>query len=192
MEHAPPSRAAWPTFVRNLATLSALGPFAAIAALALLAPGCEADVGVTGPSTANPLDDGESKLVEAINAHRAASGLSTLTLCASLNISASAHSDDMRDRDYQSDIGQDGSTTMSRACKAGYKPGCDGGAMAEVIASGSDDPEHTLGQWTADATAGPILQNPTLTILGVGRTFRDEQPSVWTVDFGAAADSSCQ
>src|SRR5690349_17645745 len=144
MEHAPLFRASWPTFLGKLSLVAGL--------LIASGPGCSADIGVTGPSPANPLDEGETTLMKTINDHRAASGVGTLELCASLNVSASAHSDDMRDNGYQSDVGQDGSTTMTRACKAGYAPACSDGVMAEVIASGSDDPVHTAGQWEKDAT----------------------------------------
>lgn len=162
------------------------------ALIPILTAGCGSDVGVTGPSQANPLDNGEQAVMDAINAHRATSGQSALTICASLNVSASAHSDDMRDRGYQSDIGKDGSTTMTRACDAAYAPACANGVMAEVIASGSDDPAHTVGQWKADAVASPILVNPSLTVIGVGRSFREDESSIWTVDFGGQPDPSCQ
>ena len=81
---------------------------------------------------------------------------------------------------------------MTRACKAGYTPACGDGLMAEVIASGSEDPQHTVGQWKADATAGPILVNPGLTMIGVGRTFREDASPIWTVDFGGLDDPSCK
>lgn len=186
MKHAPPSRASRPTFLRKSAQL-----FLASIALAGVS-GCDADIGVTGPSPANPLDSEEQALADALNNHRTASGVPTLSICASLNVSASAHSDDMRDKDYQSDVGLDGSTTMSRACAAGYAPGCSNAAMAEVIASGSPDPAHTLSQWQGDATAAPILVNPSLTVMGVGRTFREDKSPIWTIDFGGEQDSSCQ
>jgi uncharacterized protein YkwD len=189
MEHAPPYRALWPTFVRNL---GAFGALLFVLGSAAGTAGCGSDIGVTGPSSANPLDEGEEGLVKELNAHRESAGLQALTVCASLNVSATLHSDDMRSQGYQSDIGKDGSTTMSRACEAGYKPGCDGAAMAEVIASGSDDPASTLNQWKEDATAGPILINPNLVVLGVGRSFRNDKPPIWTVDLGGASDSSCE
>jgi uncharacterized protein YkwD len=182
MEHAPLFSATWPTFVCKVALF---------AAVALGGPGCTADIGVTGPSPANPLDEGEEAIMKAINDHRAASGAGTLALCASLNVSASAHSDDMRDQEYQSDTGKDGSTPMSRACKAGYTPACSDALMAEVIASGSEDPAHTVGQWKEDATASPILVNAGLRVIGVGRTFRSDESPIWTVDFGGQEDPSC-
>ena len=49
-----------------------------------------------------------------------------------------------------------------------------------------------VGQWKADATAGPILVNTMLTVIGVGRTFREDESPIWTVDFGGADDASCK
>jgi len=147
-------------------------------------------VGRDGPSPANPLDEVETTLVSELNGARAEAGAPALTVCRSLNVSAAAHSDDMRDKSYLSDVGQDGSTPRDRACAAGYKPACDNVFMAELVASGSGDPVHTVDQWQGDAESKTALLEPLLQVVGVGVSYGEEEP-VWTVDLGGDADPSC-
>jgi uncharacterized protein YkwD len=177
MPHARLDRPLWPSFGLFLV-------------LGLPALGCGSDVGRDGASPANPLDSVETTLVSELNGARAAAGAPTLTVCRSLNVSAAAHSDEMRDFGYLNDVGQDGSMPRERACKAGYKPACDNVFMAELVASGSEDPVHTVGQWKGDAESNKALLEPALRVLGVGVSYGEEEP-VWTVDLGGDDDPSC-
>jgi len=168
-----------------------------VAGAALAATGCggtENDT-VLGPSQANPLDDEESSLLQRLNDHRAAANVAPVTQCPTLNVSASKHADDMRDQDYLSDKGKDGSTPRSRACAEGYQPACaDSSAMAELVASGIDDAGSTLGQWTKDTKPGgtdSILLNPGLVVAGVGRATGLAVP-FWALDLGGSTDPTCQ
>lgn len=147
-------------------------------------------MGREGPSPANPLDSVETTLVSEINAARAAAGAPAVAECRALNVSAAAHSDDMRDNAYLSDVGKDGSTPRERACGAGYAPACENVFMAELVASGSGDPVHTVGQWKGDAASNAAMLEPALKVLGVGVSYGEEEP-VWTVDLGAEDDGSC-
>jgi uncharacterized protein YkwD len=160
----------------------------------LVAPGCGGTENDTklGPSQANPLDDEESSLVQRVNDHRAASGIGPVTQCAILNVSASKHADDMRDKDYLSDKGNDGSTPRSRGCAEGYPPACgENTPMAELVASGIDDSSATLGQWTKAASTNDILLNPGLIVVGVGRATGMSVP-FWAVDLGGTANATCE
>lgn len=147
-------------------------------------------MGRDGPSPANPLDSVETTLVSELNGARAAAGAPAVTVCRSLNVSAAAHSDDMRDNGYLSDVAKDGSTPRDRACQAGYQPACDNAFMAELVASGSEDPVHTVGQWKGDAESNKALLEPALKVVGVGVSYGEEEP-VWTVDLGGDDDPSC-
>jgi uncharacterized protein YkwD len=144
-------------------------------------------------SEANPLDSEEGTLLYELNEYRQSKGVAAAAGCVSLNVASSKHSDDMRDNDYLSDKGEDGSTGRSRACEAGYQPACDGVSMAELVGSGLEGGEATLGQWTADASTEAIILNAGLTVVGIGRSlWGTEQPAVWTVDLGASSHISCQ
>ena len=144
-----------------------------------------------GPSQANPLDAEESAMVQAVNDLRAESGVQMVKDCATLNVSASKHSDDMRDQGYLADVAPDGSTPRTRACEAGYQAGCSQTtALAELVASGIATAEGSLGQWTKQESTTKILVDPGLVALGVGRADGGESP-YWTLDFGSVVEPSC-
>ena len=146
-----------------------------------------------GPSSANPLDAEESALIAGLNKLRADAGIPTpMLVCVSLNVSVSAHADDMRDNAYLSDTGKDGSTPRTRGCAAGYMPSCNNAstAMAETVASGIVTGAETLPQWEKDDTTKALLLNPALTVVGVGRSLQGDVP-VWAMDLAAKDDASC-
>ncbi len=161
--------------------------------LGLFVAGCGDVATNLGPSASNPLDAEESALISALNKLRADAGIAAPVLvCASLNVSASAHADDMRDNVYLSDTGQDKSTPRTRGCAAGYKPACDdtSTAMAEVVASGIVTGAETLPQWEKDEMTKALLVNPTLSVVGLGRALQGDVP-VWAMDLAAKDDASC-
>ena len=161
--------------------------------LGLLVVGCGDVTTNLGPSSANPPDAEESALIAGLNKLRADAGIATpMLVCVSLNASASAHADDMRDNGYLSDTGQDSSTPRTRGCAAGYKPGCNNAstAMAETVASGLVNGAETLPQWEKDDTTRALLINPALTVVGIGRSLQGDGP-VWAMDLAAKDDPSC-
>jgi uncharacterized protein YkwD len=169
----------------SLAFVLALGPLGSVACSG------SADVVPTGPSQANPLDSDEQSMLAAINSLRAGDGVGQITGCATLNVSASAHSDDMRDTGYLKDVAPDGSTPRQRACEAGYQSACaETMAMAELVASGNYAADLTLDQWTKDAGTRALLVNPDLLAVGIGLSVGGDSP-IWTVDFGGAVEASC-
>jgi uncharacterized protein YkwD len=144
------------------------------------------------PSIANPLDAERGDAVHQLLALRAMAGVPPVTDCFSLNVSASAHSDDMRNQDYLSDVAPDGSTVRTRACMAGYTAACGGATipMAEVVALGYATGTDTVNQWAADPKSGPILVNPALLWVGVGRAIGADAQR-WTLDMSSVDDPSC-
>jgi uncharacterized protein YkwD len=162
-----------------------------MATLCLGALGCSEVEFADSTSQQNPLDAFESELAVSFNTMRSDAGLTTLKVCATLNTSASLHSDDMRDNGYLSDKGLDSSTTPSRACAAGFTAACDGKlAMAELLAKGNAEGKPTLDQWAADATTKPVLMDPQFVVLGIGRALGGES-AVWTMDLASVTDPSC-
>ena len=143
-------------------------------------------------STANPLDAFESDMVELLNEFRAAAGVPAVTSCASLNVATSAHSDDMRDKGYLSDVAPDKSTTPTRACDAGYAPACIGTAgMVEFIAKGHGDAETTFTQWKKDATSSEMLARAEFVVFCVGRSLGNDSP-IGTMNMADKPDRSCE
>jgi uncharacterized protein YkwD len=157
--------------------------------------GCSGEVdGTPGASEANPLDGEESALVASLNQLRSDSGAPTLTVCASLNVSASRHADDMRDRNYLDDESPDGSMPRDRGCDAGYGPACGTSAgMAELVASGLALGDQALGQWTEEEDTNALMMDPGLLVVGIGRALgvNEEQEPVWAMDLASMDDPSC-
>jgi uncharacterized protein YkwD len=146
-----------------------------------------------GPSQANPLDSEENDVLLQLNILRSQKGVSQVAVCFSLNVSASAHSDDMRDNMYLSDVSPiDGSTVRTRACKAGYAAACPPATipMAELVAEGNGTGAMTLAQWATDTTAGPILTEAPFVEAGVGRSIGADNER-WTLDLASVMDPSC-
>ena len=158
---------------------------------ALTLTGCTSVEYADKVSVANPLDAFESDLVVQLNALRSGAGVPVLKVCASLNVATSAHSDDMRDKNYLSDVAPDKSTTPTRACDAGYEPACIGSAgMTEFIAKGHGEGTETLAQWKAEPESGVTLTKPEFVVVGVGRSLGADQP-IWTLDMADHTDASC-
>jgi uncharacterized protein YkwD len=142
-------------------------------------------------SPANPLDAFESELIVGLNNLRKGAGVPEVQVCASLNVATSAHSDDMRDNNYLSDVAPDKSTTPTRACDAGYEPGCKGtAAMVEFIAKGHGEGDLTLEQWKKEPESSVLLTKPEFVVAGVGRALGADQP-IWTLDMADKTDASC-
>jgi uncharacterized protein YkwD len=166
-------------------------PLLALSSLALAACGSVSSAG--DPSVANPLDSDESDAIFQLNTIREAKGLPAVTDCYTLNISASAHSDDMRDNPTLplGTKGSDGSTLQTRACDAGYKVACSGTPrMGEVVAFGYNTGADDVTGWSTDPNAGPIVLDPTMKVVGAGRS-QGSMGYYYTMDFGSEDDPSC-
>jgi len=162
-------------------------------AFAALAVGCTDVDFADGQSPQNPLDPEESLVVQKMNEIRASAGAPALKVCFSLNLSASVHSDDMREKGYLDDNAPDGSDPVDRACNAGYKPACDNMVgMVELVAKGNAEGEPTFAQWNGDAGTRMLLQSPEFLVVGVGRAMSSEESAIWTVDMSTAEDPSCE
>jgi uncharacterized protein YkwD len=164
---------------------------AAVLVLPLALAACNGSVAAGGPSSPS-LDTEELAALAQINVLRGTAAVPLVTACTSLNVSASAHSDDMRDNGYLAEMSPvDGSTVRTRACKAGYAPSCTGNIpMAELVAEGSGTGAATVAQWAMDGTAGPILVQKDLVLAGIGRSIGADNER-WTLDLASVADPSC-
>ncbi len=146
-------------------------PALLLSTLALAACGTVASAEL--PSEANPLDSDESEAVYQLNTIRMGMSLPPVKSCFTLNVSASAHSDDLRDNPELplGIAGSDGSDVRTRACKDGYAAACSTTtSMGEVVARGYNTGADDVTGWSTDPTAEPIVLNPQLIAVGVGRS----------------------
>lgn len=174
--------------------MNARSSFACAAGAALLVlTGCGTTT-FTDTVSDPALDPLESDVIYEINRVREDAGVAaTLTACTALNKSASAHSDDMRNKGYTKDVGLDGSTVRTRSCASGYQPGCaESTSMGELVASGIEDAKALVAQWETNESAKGLMVSTGLVVIGVGRSIADDGSTYWTADLGGKADPSCQ
>jgi uncharacterized protein YkwD len=159
---------------------------------------CASDCGACttcqGSSDATtPLDSEEAAFLGIINQYRAQNGLGALSACTSLNRAAQGHSEDMRDQNYFSHTGQNGSSPWERACDACYELGCGPmTAMAENIAAGNSGAQATFDQWKNSPGHNANMLGASFTVIGIGRATGGGQYGVyWTNVFGGDAEPSC-
>ena len=159
---------------------------------------CPADCGMcemcagSGPET-TPLDTEEQAFLAILNDYRAQNGRPPLAACTSLNRAAQGHSEDMRDQNYFSHDGQNGSSFSERACDACYDHACPvQTAMAENIAAGNGTADATFTQWKNSAGHNANMLGNSYTVIGIGRaTGGGNYGSYWTTVFGGTTEASC-
>ena len=148
--------------------------------------------GGAGPTT-TPLDSEEQAFVTIINNYRAQNGLAPLTPCVSLNRTAQGHSEDMRDNNYFSHTGLNGSAPWDRACVACFDLGCGPmTAMGENIAAGNSGAQATFQQWKDSPGHNANMLSNNYTMMGIGRAVGGGQYGVyWTNVFAGDDEPSC-
>lgn len=159
---------------------------------------CASDCGAcptcqgSGDAT-TPLDSEEQAFLVLINNYRAQNGLGSLTACTSLNRAAQGHSEDMRDKNYFSHTGLDGSSPWERSCDACYELGCGPmTAMAENIAAGNSGAQGTFDQWKNSPGHNANMLGASFKMIGIGRaTGGGQYGTYWTNVFGGDSEPSC-
>jgi uncharacterized protein YkwD len=148
--------------------------------------------GGAGPTT-TPLDSEEQAFVTIINNYRSQNGLGPLGACVSLNRAAQGHSEDMRDNNYFSHTGLNGSAPWDRACDACFALGCGPmTTMGENIAAGNSGAQATFDQWKNSPGHNANMLNGNYTMMGIGRATGGGQYGVyWTNVFAGDDEPSC-
>jgi uncharacterized protein YkwD len=143
--------------------------------------------------TTTALDAEETAFVGLLNTYRAQNGLGAVSACVSLNRAAQGHSEDMRDNDYFSHDGLNGSTPWARSCDACFDLGCGPQtAMAENIAAGNSGAQATFNQWKNSPGHNANMLGASFTIIGIGRATGGGTYGVyWTNVFGGQTEPSC-
>lgn len=149
---------------------------------------CAECAGASDATTA--LDAEEQAFLVLINDHRAANGLAPLSACTSLSRAAQGHSEDMRDQDYFSHTGLNGSSPGDRACDACYEGACSFGS-AENIAAGNSGAAATFEQWRNSPGHNANMLGG-YGVIGIGRaTGGGTYGTYWTNVFGSSSEPSC-
>ena len=128
-----------------------------------------------------------------INDYRAQNGRGPLKACTTLNRAAQGHSEDMRDNNYFSHTGLNGSSFSKRSCDACYEYACPvQTAMGENIAAGHSTASETFTQWKNSPGHNANMLNTNYNVIGIGRaTGGGEYGVYWTNVFAGADDGTC-
>lgn len=137
----------------------------------------------TPPANPIPDDPLAQKMLEAINAERAAAGLPALTWSTELARAAQHHSEDMAAYGFTGHYGSNGASPADRVQQASYE----GDYAGECTAWGFDDITSAVAWWMTSPPHRVIILSTVATELGGGYGYNPGAPSVyyWTIDFGA-------
>lgn len=172
-------------------------PFLALAALALLAA-CATPPPPLGPDgkplpqvyRISPKDEADIqfRMLDGINALRAAAGAPQLRLSAELNAAAATHSRDMSVQNRPWHFGSDGSSPIDRVARVGYP----GSLVGENISETYETELETLRAWMTQPETREVILDPRATDMGFA-WFQEPTGKIWwTLVVGEAGGSDLQ
>jgi uncharacterized protein YkwD len=128
-----------------------------------------------------------ARVLDLVNQHRAAAGLSPLIRAAELDSAARRHSDDMATHNFMSHTGSDGSTPGQRISAAGYQ----WSTYGENIAAGYSTAEAVVNAWMNSSGHRANILNSRYKEIGLAVTYRagTTYRYYWTQDFGLRGGS---
>lgn len=181
---------------RIVASLFAAGLLATSAiGASLLEPG-EAEAAPTTVATCGggtiQLNSSEARMLELHNRMRKKRGLKTLCVQPILMASARAHTKEMLDKDYSSDLSYNGETPRERLKRFGYPPdGYSNFYYGENVAWGCGSygaPDRVFKWWMHTSEHRINILNKKFRQVGIGvmrGTYKScSQATMYTVDFG--------
>jgi uncharacterized protein YkwD len=123
-------------------------------------------------------------MIALVNEQRRAAGLRPVHANAFLMAEARRFSGVQARLGYLSHRGDDGSTAGQRLTRAGYRWSFYG----ETLAAGPETPERAVERWMASPSHRAILLHALAREIGVGHTFRPNDPNryydYWVLEFG--------
>ena len=114
------------------------------------------------------------RMVDSINALRAASGAQNVQLNAQLNAAAATHARDMPVQNRPWHFGSDGSSPIDRVARTGYS----GLMLGETISETYESELETLSAWMEQPDTRDIILDPRATDMGFA-WFQEENGKLW-------------
>ncbi|MBU2866702.1 CAP domain-containing protein [Pacificibacter marinus] len=123
------------------------------------------------------------RMLDSINALRAAAGAPEIKLNSNLNAAAATHSQDMKNQNRPWHFGSDGSSPIDRVARSGYI----GTMLGENISETYESELETLGAWMEQPDTREIILDSRATDLGFA-WFQEQGGKLWwTMILGSAA-----
>ncbi|MXQ08275.1 CAP domain-containing protein [Alphaproteobacteria bacterium GH1-50] len=128
------------------------------------------------------------RVLDGVNALRAASGAGQVKLSAELNAAAATHAQDMSLQNRPWHFGSDGSSPLDRVQRAGYR----GGLLGENISETYESELETLAAWMTQPDTRGVILDPRATDLGIA-WFQEPSGKIWwTLITGQASTAALQ
>ena len=139
-------------------------------------------VGVTRYSEADEAKV-QFRMLDSVNALRAAAGAAPLRLSGPLNAAAKTHSIDMARQNRPWHFGSDGSSPLARVQRAGYR----GGLAGEAISETYENDVQTLSAWMQEPGTKAVILDRTAREMGLGFYQQSDGKLWWTLVMGYPA-----
>ena len=120
------------------------------------------------------------RMLDSVNALRAAAGLPALDLDGSLNAAAVTHANDMSLQNRPWHFGSDGSSPIDRVSRAGYP----GNLKGELISETYETELETLGAWMEQPDTRRVVMDPEAVHMGLGWKQEKNGKIWWTMVTG--------
>jgi uncharacterized protein YkwD len=114
------------------------------------------------------------RLLDAVNALRAAKGGQPLVYDAALNAASATHSRDMSVQNRPWHFGSDGSSPLQRVQRVGYT----GRLLGELISETFQTELETLSAWMGQPDTRDVILDPAARLLGFA-WFQEPQGKIW-------------
>ncbi len=172
-------------------------PFGILAALAVLTLGaCSAPSPGLGPDgrqlpqvyriTNAMTDDIQFRMLDSVNALRAASGVGQLSLNAELRAAAATHARDMALQNRPWHFGSDGSSPLDRVARVGYN----GQLVGENISETYETELQTLAAWMEAPATRTVILDPRAREMGFDWFQEDNGKIWWTMVLGTGPQAA--
>ncbi len=122
------------------------------------------------------------RVLDGVNALRAASGAGQVKLSAELNAAAATHSQDMSLQNRPWHFGSDGSSALDRVARAGFN----GQFLGENISESYESELETLAAWMTKPDQKSVILDPRATDLGIAWYQEPSGKIWWTLITGEA------
>ena len=131
-------------------------------------------------------DDVQFRMLDGINALRAAAGAQQIKMSSSLNAAAETHSRDMSSQNRPWHFGSDGTNPLERASRAGYV----GRLIGENISETFETELQTLSAWMQAPETRQVILDPRATDMGFA-WFQEPSGKIWwTLKIGQGVTNS--
>ena len=164
---------------------------AGLAALTTLAA-CGAPAGRIGPDglpkptvyriKASDTDDIQFRMLDSVNALRAAAGVPPVELNAALTAASMTQARDMQAQNRPWLFGSDGSSPLERAQRAGFT----GQLMGENISESYETELETLAAWMEQPDTRRVVLDPAARYMGLGWSQESAGKIWWSMTMGSA------